>query len=65
MSTSVWNVVVICNDARCLFMLQARAMCRCYRDATLLIEFEKGKAFSLQSRQALGTDIDSTNILSK
>ena len=44
---------------------QATAMCREYKTPVLLIEFDAGSAFALQSPDDLGSEIDPTSICSK
>lgn len=44
---------------------QAEAMCRHYRTAILLIEFEGDRAFALQSPGELGDDIQSHSMMSR
>lgn len=44
---------------------QAVAMCKHYKTPVLLIEFDPGKAFALQSVADLGTEIRVHNVASK
>jgi DNA excision repair protein ERCC-4 len=44
---------------------QATAMCKHYRTPILLLEFDPGKAFALQSVADLGPDIRANNVASK
>lgn len=49
----------------CVTITQAEAMCKHYRTAVLLIEFDGDKSFGLQPVSELGDDIDGRAIGSK